>query len=140
MRTRLAILACLTLGVSLAIGCGDSSAAGGSGAGGAPVDVEVNGCVRSEAEDMTGQAEVTLTWTNPHQKCVVVDAGTTIVWDGDFVAHPLSGGENPTEEAGPITSSDQSGATASVTFASGGDFPYFCGIHFGTMQGVIYVE
>lgn len=151
MRTsRLASLACLALGLSLTVGCGDSTgsggsgnggeAAGGEGQGGTPVGEEVNGCTRAAATDMTGMTDITLTWTLTHQQCIVVDAGTRVTWEGDFTTHPLSGGESPTEEAGPITSTDQSGTTASVTFASAGEFPYFCGIHFSSMQGVIYVE
>ena len=39
-----------------------------------------------------------------------------------------------------ITDSDQTGATASVTFTEAGEYPFFCNIHLQSMQGVIYVE
>lgn len=106
----------------------------------------VNGCTEDAASDHTGQDTVTITdiaaWTIGHQVCIVVDVGTTVEWAGNFTAHPLMGGETSTTDASsPITQVDAtSGSTAMVTFASIGDYPYFCGIHLSSMQGVVFVR
>lgn len=126
--------------------CGDDTSdgnggnsEGGSNAGGGTPDTEVNGCKRSAADDRTADAEVELDWTLTHQECIVVAAGTKVTWNGDFLTHPLLGGETPEEDdSSPISASD--GTTSSVIFASPGVFPYFCNAHFDSMQGVIYVE
>lgn len=116
---------------------GGSPGTGGDGGAGP----EVNGCTRASADDMTGQATVDLTWTLPHQQCFVIDAGTAVTWTGDFVLHPLAGGVTGTPDDGsPITGTDQAGASTSVTFDTAGDYPYYCQVHLGQMQGVIYVE
>lgn len=142
----------VAVGLLMAVGCGDDSTggggSGGSGEGGSPSDggggsapTDVNGCTLADAEDETGSAAVDLEWTLTHQRCVRVAAGTTVTWTGSFTSHPLKGGESPDiDDASPITAADQTGAAASVTFDTAGDFPYFCNFHFGSMQGVIYVE
>ena len=100
----------------------------------------VNGCSIDLAQDMTGMATVDIAWTNPAADCILVDAGTVVNWNGDFTAHPLAGGESPNDADDLISQSDQTGATASVTFDTAGDYPYFCTIHTTTMLGVVYVQ
>ncbi|MFO0555179.1 MAG: hypothetical protein U0271_42770 [Polyangiaceae bacterium] len=120
-------------------GCGDDGGAGGGG--GAGGEESINGCTESDAEDMTGMTDVTLTWTNPHQKCIKVDTGTNVTWDGDFTLHPIADGSPDTgPENGPLTNADQTGTTVSVIYASAGTNPYFCKVHNATMQGVVYVR
>lgn len=128
-------------------GEGEGGDGEGGGTGGTPSEgggggvVELNGCTRETAEDLTAQAAVDLEWTLTHQECVVVAVGTVVTWTGDFSFHPLAGGETGTEDASsPITTSDQTGDSASVTFDAAGEFPYFCTVHSSSMQGVIYVE
>ena len=116
--------------VSIALGCGDSAATGG--------DAEVNGCTQASADDMTGTASVTLSWSNPHQQCTRVSAGTTVAFTGDFAAHPMSDGSPGSPGSGPLTT--DAGAGFSVEFASADVYPYFCTVHLESMQGVIYVE
>lgn len=147
----------MAVGLLMAVGCGDDSTGGGGsggsggaggGDGGSPSDggsgagpAEVNGCTLADADDETGSATVDLEWTLTHQECIRVAVGTTVTWTGAFTTHPLKGGESPDIDASsPITESDQTGADASVTFDTAGEFPYFCNVHFGSMQGVIYVE
>ena len=124
-------------GSGAAGGAGGSGAAGGDGgSGGAAL---VNGCSRGTATEAAG--DVDLTWALTHQECTAIAVGATVTWTGDFVLHPLVGGEAPVEDAGSdISASDQSGASASVTFATAGEYTYFCTIHGTSMQGVIYVE
>ena len=97
---------------------------------------------------MTQVATVSLTWTLPHQQCIVVDVGTSVEWTGNFALHPLTGGVTDTPDpASPISMGVPMGAggagtnmTTAVPLPAAGDFPYYCVSHFGAMQGVIYVE
>jgi plastocyanin len=142
---------------SSAVGCGDSGTGGAGGGpsgggdeGGAPAGGSgdggsgpalLNGCSLATADDQTAAAEVDIDWVLSTQECIRISAGSTVNWNGNFVSHPLVGGDVADGEApGLITDSDQSGATASVTFAAAGEYPFFCTIHLTSMQGVIYVE
>jgi len=134
------VLSWVVVGLALAFlsACSNKS----NGNGGSSGDT-VNGCTLARADDRSGQATVNITWVNPTDDCLLVDAGTTVNWNvsPSFTTHPLAGGETPTDDAGSlISSSDQSGLTASVTFAGIGDFPYFCITHTTSMQGVFYVR
>ena len=142
--------------VALCFGCGDGSTGsdggpGGSGGmdagtdGGSPV--VIHGCTQATAMDLTGMANVTVTnvssWGVPHNACIRVSADTVVTWKGNFDFHPLAGGVSPTKnEASPIsTLNATNGTTATATtLATVGTYPYYCEIHTGTMQGVIYVE
>jgi hypothetical protein len=113
-----------------------SSVVATTGTGGGPV----NGCTIDTAENHLGEMQVFLTWSNPFQRCIRIGSGSLVTWSGSFANHPLAGGVAPTVDAGsPITQSDQSGMSASVSFMLG-VYPFFCQIHTATMQGVIYVE
>lgn len=144
---------------SSAVGCGDSGtggsgggASGGGDTGGAPAGggggsaaAMLNGCDAASAEDQTAAAEVDIDWKLSTQECIRVSAGTTVNWNvtapSTFASHPLVGGDvSVGDEGGVISDSDQTGATASVTFDTPGEFPFFCTIHLTSMQGVIYVE
>jgi hypothetical protein len=120
-------------------GVGGSGGTPGMGGSGGNPNV-VHSCTLALATDMLGQATVTLPWANPHSSCILVDVGTVVVWDGVFASHPLTGGVSPTNAMDLISNSDQTGATASVTFDTAGDYPYFCNVHTVTMQGVVYVQ
>lgn len=128
-------------------GCGAGGAgcgAGGAGCGAA----EVHGCTYATATDMKGNAEVSAAdggeWVIGYNACIIVDTGTKVTWTGNFTLHPLDGGVSPDADAGsPISAAGEglSGdATAEATLADAGEYPFFCGVHVGTMQGVIYVE
>ncbi|MCA9622123.1 MAG: hypothetical protein KC731_24035 [Myxococcales bacterium] len=125
-------------GTSTGTGTGTNTGAGTGSPSGMP-DL-VHGCSLAMAEDMTGQASIDVEWNFGHKRCILVDAGTIVNFNGNFVAHPLAGGESPTDAMDFISMSDQSGMTAAITFANAGEFPYFCLIHTTTMQGVIYVQ
>jgi plastocyanin len=153
MKKTICLMAVTAFALAGSAGCGDSGTGGagggtdeggapGSGGGGGSPATEVNGCTKADAEDQLAAASVDIAWTNPTQECIRVSAGTVVNWnvDGSFATHPLSGGEPGSPVAGDISDSDQTGATASVTFDAAGEYPFFCTIHNGTMQGVIYVE
>jgi plastocyanin len=110
------------------------------------VEQELNGCLKSMATDLTGQATVSITdisaWSMPHTACIIVSAGTVVSWTGNFTFHPLKGGNTPTPDlTSPITLAGPGvGATTiAVTLSNPGTFPYFCGIHLSSMDGVVYV-
>jgi plastocyanin len=118
---------------------GSSSTTTSTGAGGSMTSV--HGCTKGIASDQTGNATIDIAWSNPHSSCVIVDAGTTVNFNGNFTAHPLAGGESPTEDSGSdISTASAAGMTTAVTFNTAGDYPYFCTIHASTMTGVVYVE
>jgi plastocyanin len=120
----------------MAVGAGPSVVSTSTGAGGS-----VNGCTLEAAEDHTSGGQVVITWSNPSQRCLLVVPGTGIVWEGNFMLHPLAGGVTPTVDAGsPITQADQSGSSVTVQVFDTGVYPYFCQVHTATMQGVIYVK
>ncbi len=104
-----------------------------------PVHAQVHDCTLATAENRLNDAVVILTWTNPHNRCILVSPGTTITWNGDFTSHPLRGGVSPqTDNSNPISAAQAAGG--SVVLNTVGDYPYFCNIHNGTMNGVIYVR
>lgn len=125
---------------------GGAAGSAGDGGSGGIVDDTIHNCRSVMANDLTGEAAITITdisqWRVPHQACIRVSVGTVITWEGDFTAHPLEGGISPTTDASsPITEegADSGTGSASVTFDAEGTYPYFCRIHDTTMQGVIYV-
>ncbi len=126
-------------------GSGGSAGTGGMGGAGGAQTV-INGCTEADALDMTGMANVTITdvsaWMVIHSACIRVSENTVVTWQGNFDSHPLAGGVTPTkDEASPISAINASSGTAdaSVTLDIAGAYPYFCEIHLGTMEGVIYV-
>ena len=102
---------------------------------------EAHGCTLETATDRTADSIVNLAWSNPHDECLAISTGTTVVWTGNFTMHPLLGGISPVADGSSVIStSNQSGASASVTFDDAGDYPYFCETHIASMTGVLYVE
>ena len=144
---RISVLVAL-LSLGLLVGCGDDpdnwndldQALGGQ---------EINGCDGTSAAytDLRGQASVTITdisaWEDPHNACIGVSAGTQVIWQGNFVTHPLVGGVSPTtDSSSPITQANASGTDdVAITFNATELTvePYFCTAHPATMGGVIAV-
>lgn len=121
---------------------GPTSTTSGMGGNGGDAGPTLNGCTRSGATDETGSATAAVpAWSIPHQGCIVVDAGTAVTWTGDFTFHPLSGGEtNMADASSPISGNTPANGEVTVTFATAGEYPYYCTNHGSSMQGVIYVE
>lgn len=112
--------------------------------------LEAHGCTFETAMDMTGAATVSISdisaWSFDHSACIIVNTGTEVTWTGNFSSHPLEGGvspnddaTNPIDVAGVVVNAMNGNNTAEVTFLMAGDYPYFCGIHVDSMQGVVYV-
>jgi plastocyanin len=137
---------------------GDTTSTGGTGGTGGGVggsggagggEQAIHGCTSATAEDLTGMNQVTITddgnvWEDlpaAHHRCIRVDAGTTVIWEGDFTTHPLRGGVAPNspDATSPIELAVPAGQTTSVTLPLVGTYPYYCDIH-TNMNGVVYVE
>jgi len=117
-----------------------SSSGGSSGGGGAGAEL-TNGCDAATATDMTTQSTVSLSWTLPHHECILINKGSTVKWVGDLQVHPLGGGITPTRDpTSPISLAAPATGQVSVTFATAGEYPYFCSVHTTQMQGVVYVQ
>jgi plastocyanin len=127
-------------------GVGGSGGSGGAGGG----EQAIHGCTSATAEDLTGMNQVTITdggnaWTDTpppaHHRCIRVDAGTTVIWEGDFTIHPLRGGVAPNspDATSPIELATPVAQTTTVVLPVAGTFPYYCEIH-TNMNGVVYVE
>lgn len=108
--------------------------------------VDVNGCQEATLTDLTGQSNVTITFSGLTYSpaCVRVSLGTNVTFSGSFASHPLRGGTwdgiNLTlNTTGPIQSTD-SGASATFTMTGNGAFGYLCLAHYQSGGlGAIYV-
>ncbi len=110
----------------------------------------VNGCDPELAQDMTGQATVIVAFggifgLNYSPRCMRVDVGVEVSFNGAFSSHPLqggtvSGGVGTPDNSGPIQPTN-TGSNASVVFPNAGTFPYYCGFHGPgfNMAGVVFV-
>ncbi|HXX30824.1 MAG TPA: plastocyanin/azurin family copper-binding protein [Myxococcaceae bacterium] len=78
--------------------------------------------------------------------CMIIAAGQTVSFQGDFTMHPLSRGTVNDVNAGspnsplPLPANDV-GSSLAVTFPASGDYPYWCTIHTREgMNGAIQVK
>ena len=109
----------------------------------------LNGC--TTFTDLTAStATRTITFVTPAYtpKCSTITAGQTVMFSGDFTMHPLTPGRAPSRPAtdsasatpNPITVTN-TGATASFTFPTAGDYGFYCAVHESLgMYGVIRVQ
>jgi plastocyanin len=114
----------------------------------APVDAgpSINGCHDSDFVDITSNPTVSFAGTAYTPKCALVHAGTMVTFSGSFSTHPLNPGHSPNNmdsngsPNNPIMATS-TGATATFTFATAGDYPFYCAVHFAVgMNGVIRVQ
>ncbi|MDI3288779.1 plastocyanin/azurin family copper-binding protein [Polyangium sp. 15x6] len=117
---------------------------GGAGGGGM---MAVNGCTVDMAEDHTADASTTVKtmMISYTPKCIRVKAGTDVIFDVNFLSHPLVGGTvdgiMKTEDPNSPIKKTTSGTMASFNLPNKGVFGYYCDTH-GTlgMTGAIFVE
>ena len=137
-------------GATATVGQGGATATTGQGGGGGGGDPEpmLNGCTRATATDLTNTKSTTITdvsaWTFGHKACIIVTPGTQVVWQGNFVTHPLAGGPaGKADLASPISLAKPNGDAVTVITptdnGNGQAYPYFCTNHNG-MQGVVYTS
>lgn len=122
--------------------CGDT------GGPDATSDTPICDCTLPDAVDLASTGNLVIEFTYKYTpRCVVVPAGTTITWQGNFLAHPLwpsacSGdvAQNPIHDV-----SDVSQTSLEIDFPVPGVFPYYCPNHANDgpspegMCGVVYV-
>jgi plastocyanin len=139
---------------------GGSSTSGGAVAtGGAANDggagdtiPDLNGCTETAYENQTAVSDERailiaasgLTFT---PKCMTIEVGQTVHFQGSLAAHPLAPGNPEDPGAGSADNPIQetsSGQAVDFTFATAGTFPYYCELHaFGAgmgMAGVVHVR
>ncbi len=128
-------------------GSGGGSAGGSAGgSGGGSGQTTVNGC-SSYVDHTASNDSRTVTFTFPAYTppCMLVSAGQSVTFSGNFSFHPLTPGTAPSSSGAgssnnPI-SLTSSGSTASFTFPTAGTYPYYCGNHEGSgMFGSIRVQ
>jgi plastocyanin len=111
----------------------------------------LNGCTPASSMSRTGMAAVTIQFGGGlgsvySPRCIVVDAGTDITFDGTFSGHPLAGGivtggaKDP-QGSGPFFPTTSSGTTKLVADLALGSYPFYCDVHGpGGMTGVVFVR
>jgi plastocyanin len=124
-------LECAALAVLLA---GVTSGLPQSASAAAPVD----GCPDSDYVDATAAgANRAIVWNifvaSTAQRCLEIQVGQKVLWDGDLSEHPLVSDEGATPN--PIDDHDAAG---NVTFTQPGTFGYKCVIH-SQMIGAVRV-
>ena len=110
---------------------GSASADGGSG--GLPLHTCLAFVDRSATDDSR-----TILWNFdlPPERCMLVQAGQSVTWTGNFQFHPLSAWGGDLES--PIGTSSAQEPTHEVQFGSPGTFGYICEQH-TEMRGAIQV-
>ena len=157
MNTRWIAASVLAL-ASVFAGCGGSTtdqdvagsdATSDTGTTGTPL----NGCADSMFTDLTA-ATATRTimfdavGTTYTPKCAQIAVGQTVAFMGPFTVHPLASGRAPSRPTTDTASatptpivSTMTGASASFTFPTAGDYGFYCIIHESLgMFGVIRVR
>jgi plastocyanin len=127
---------------------GTSTSSGSSSGTGGPM--LVNGCDPTALVDHTKEAAVEIAFGGATgykyaPPCIKIKSGTTVTFKGDFVTHPLSGGEvvgsTPTADKLSPIKPTTAGASAAFAITPAGSYPYFCTAHYaGGMQGLIVAE
>ena len=126
-----------------------TASAAATGAADGASDGAVNNCSEGDAEDLTGQPSVTIEFDDAgsayRPACVIVDAGTEVVFSGNFGIHPLQPGTIDGSTKNPAADSPLSAVTDGdpVTFAldAAGTYGFYCNIHWALgMKGAVIVR
>jgi plastocyanin len=108
----------------------------------------VNGCQAAQAVDRTAAgASRTITFDDSliyTPRCLKIAVGQSVTFSGSFGNHPLRAGivrsgANPMAQTGNPVPNVDTGASQMVTFATAGDWAYYCTAHQPGMAGVVYV-
>lgn len=109
----------------------------------------INGCNIATASDL-GAGPVTITFANGNltyaPKCIKVEQGASVTFNGSFASHPMTGGAvvdgtATAASSGPFVPATTSGTTKTVTMSDQGTFPYYCVPHGPAlnMNAVVFV-
>jgi plastocyanin len=112
------------------------------------LDDTPHNCARATATNLKAQGSPTVDF-EPFQyipRCVLISAGQTITFTGDFSSHPLVGGTaegafKTPDPSSPIGTTN-GGISKPVQFTSAGTYPFYCDQHGLTyaMTGVVFVD
>jgi plastocyanin len=110
----------------------------------------LNGCNPVTAANHTGTSSVNINFQGTGNSylppCIRVSVGTSVVFNGNFNAHPLEGGKvvqgvNQYDATSPFSPVTASGTSKSFTMTTPGMYPYYCVPHYGGgMFGTVFVE
>jgi plastocyanin len=112
------------------------------------LDPTPHNCSRADATDLKSNGAPTVVF-DPFKytpRCMIISAGQTINFTGDFSSHPLVGGiaegafKTPDPQS-PIGTTNN-GSSKLVQFLSMGTYPFYCDMH-GlqyAMAGVVFVD
>jgi plastocyanin len=109
----------------------------------------VNGCDIDTATDLGAAATVTFANGNFSYapKCIKVNAGAVVTFNGNFVNHPHQGGQvlaglEIPDATGPFATLTNTGNTMAFTMDTAGTFPYYCVPHGASqnMTGAVFVS
>jgi plastocyanin len=133
--------ACLGAACTTASNCASGACTGN-------VCATVNGCDMSTATKVTVTSTI-VTFANGNltyaPKCIKVTQGTVVTFNGNFVSHPLLGGEvvggvGTPASGGPFMTLVNTGTSTPYTMSTTGTFPYYCTAHASlNMDGVVFV-
>src|SRR6185369_2193347 len=108
----------------------------------------VHGCSRMNATNLKAEGAPAVSFSDFQYvpRCMLISAGQTITFNGQFSSHPLVGGQIagivPTPDpSSPIGFTD-SGTSKPVQFLAAGTFPFYCDQHGVTyaMTGAVFVD
>jgi plastocyanin len=112
------------------------------------LDDTPHNCSRSSATDLKSSGAPSVSF-EPFQyvpRCILISAGQTITFTGDFAAHPLVGGTaegafKTPDPSSPIGTTN-SGTSKPVQFTSAGTYPFYCNQHglIYAMTGAVFVD
>ena len=112
------------------------------------LDDTPHNCSRASATDLKSNGAPTVVF-DPFQytpRCILISAGQTITFTGDFSSHPLVGGiaegafKTPDPQS-PIGTTNN-GSSKPVQFLSMGTYPFYCDMHVlqYAMAGAVFVD
>jgi plastocyanin len=127
-------------------GGGASTGTGGATGTGGTGTSSVNGCSASTAEDHTKENPVMISFGGAvgesySPKCAKVAKGSGVMFMGDLVAHPLSGGVDGKADATSPIKETKTGMMVMFDNLPAGTFGFFCENHDAAgMHGAIFVQ
>jgi plastocyanin len=129
-------------------GPGLTTTTGPTGTTTTTLDDTPHGCSRESATNLEAEMSPAVSFESFQYipRCIVISAGQTITFTGDFSAHPLVGGtaegafKTPDPQS-PIGTTS-SGSAKPVQFTSAGTYPFYCDMHGLTyaMAGAVFVD
>lgn len=106
----------------------------------------INTCRFEDAVNWLGRTPEERVITFPtaayNPPCVLIEAGETVTWSGNFQHHPLAGGyykDGGPQEGNPIPTVTSGTTPVVVEFPEAGAWGYYCIAHQPPMAGAVFV-